>query len=647
MAAIATTHTPTPPLVTFSNFNPLKLDRDNYNLWIPQIVPQLKGGNLYGYVDGTILAPPPTVSNTSDDGVVTITPNPAFLHWQMQDQLILGAINSSLSPNMLSFVTRCATSRDAWVTLENMFNSQAKARTMNVHFQLVNLKKGNSSIADYFQKFQQLTDALASVSQPLKDIELVSFLLSGLGPEYDSFVTSVQTRVDTISIEALYGHLLAHELRLDQHNSTLDLSVAGANVASRGSHSRGGRGGRGGYFHGNSSSRGSLNNFHSKYNRGRGRGSSHISRGHSSIGPHSGSSSRLICQVCQKPGHGALDCYRRFDTAFARDSDSPINAYYSSASNGPDRNWYLDSGATHHLTSDLENLNLRAEPYMGSDQVKIGNGKGLPIHHIGHTHISSPYLPFKLFDVLHVPQISKNLISIHKFTKDTNTLFEFHPYYFLLKDRATGKVLFRGPNKDGLYHFLPHANKSSTSALVGERVSIPQWHSRLGHPALKVVRKVLSSFQLPFHSSPVGPLCRACLSSKSKQLPFATSQSQTTCPLELVFTDVWGPAPVSAKSGSKYYVSFLDSFSKYTWLYPIHNKSDVTSIFIRFKSYVECFFGLKIKSIQSDWGGEYRPFTKLLQSHGISHRVSCPHTHQQNGAVVTPRLFKQAISGII
>lgn len=189
-----------------------------------------------------------------------------------------------------------------------------------------------------------------------------------------------------------------------------------------GSYSRGGQGGHGGYSHGNSSNRGSINNYPSKFSCGRGRGSSH---GHFSSGSHSGSSSQLICPVCQKPGHGALDCYRRFDSAIARDSDSPTNAYYSSASSRPDLNWYLDSGATHHLTSDLENLDLRAEPYTGSDHVKIGNGKGLSIHHIGHTHISSPYLPFKLFDVLHVPQISKNLLSIHKFTKDTNTCLNF------------------------------------------------------------------------------------------------------------------------------------------------------------------------------------------------------------------------------
>jgi hypothetical protein len=62
-------------------------------------------------------------------------------------------------------------------------------------------------------------------------------------------------------------------------------------------------------------------------------------------------------------------------------------------------------------------------------------------------------------------------------------------------------------------------------------------------------------------------------------------------------------------------------------------KSDVSSIFLTLKSYVECFFNTNIKTIQSNWGGEYRPVNKLLQQLGILHRVSCPHTHQQNGAI--------------
>jgi hypothetical protein len=121
--------------------------------------------------------------------------------------------------------------------------------------------------------------------------------------------------------------------------------------------------------------------------------------------------------------------------------------------------------------------------------------------------------------------------------------------------------------------------------------------------------------------------CPTCLSSKSKQLVFQASHPTATCPIELIYTDVWDPAPILSRSGSKYYVSFLDAFRKYTWLYPMSCKSDVSSIFLKFKSNVKCYFNSTIKSVQSDWGGEYRPLHKILGQFGISHHVSCPHTH--------------------
>jgi hypothetical protein len=66
-------------LITFNHFNPLKLTLGNYNHWIPLIVPHLKGGNLFGYVDGTHYSPPLTLVTTTD-GVVFVSPNPEFLH---------------------------------------------------------------------------------------------------------------------------------------------------------------------------------------------------------------------------------------------------------------------------------------------------------------------------------------------------------------------------------------------------------------------------------------------------------------------------------------------------------------------------------------------------------------------------------------
>jgi hypothetical protein len=169
--------------------------------------------------------------------------------------------------------------------------------------------------------------------------------------------------------------------------------------------------------------------------------------------------------------------------------------------------------------------------------------------------------------------------------------------------------------------------------MVGERVSAFQWHSWLGHPILKIVRRVLSRFQLLVASPKDSTVCTAFLGAKSKQLPFSSTSESANCPLALIYTNVWGPAPVSSRSGAKYYVSFLDACSKYTWLYPISLKSDVISIFSTFKSYVEWFFNTKIKAIQSNWGGEYRSDNKLLQQLSIQHCVSCPHTHQQNGAI--------------
>jgi hypothetical protein len=168
---------------------------------------------------------------------------------------------------------------------------------------------------------------------------------------------------------------------------------------------------------------------------------------------------------------------------------------------------------------------------------------------------------------------------------------------------------------------------------MGERASVSAWHSQLGHPALKVVRQVLSSFQLLVSTNKSYSPCSACLGSKSTQLPFPTSTTRVTAPLHLIFSDVWGPALVYSRNGFRYCVSFLDAFSRYTWVYPISCKRDVLPVFIKFHIYVEHYFESKIKIVQSDWDGEYRSLNKYLTEQGINHRHSCPHTHQQNGAI--------------
>jgi len=109
-------------------------------------------------------------------------------------------------------------------------------------------------------------------------------------------------------------------------------------------------------------------------------------------------------------------------------------------------------------------------------------------------------------------------------------------------------------------------------------------------------------------------VCDACQQAKSHQLPYKNSDSISTAPLEHVFSDVWGPAPESV-GRKRYYVSFIDDFSKFTWIYLLRYISDVFQKFQEFQALVERLFDRKILAVQTNWGGEYQKLNSfLLQS---------------------------------
>jgi hypothetical protein len=262
----------TPPthalvLLTVPNMNPslhVKLTKANFISWKTQVDAYLRGQDAHGFVNGTFVSPLQTIPNpiTVDGAPVSIL-NPDYITWYQRDQLILSVLISTLSEPLVSRAVGCATSRALWMSLEKMFTSQSRAQMMQVHYQLATSKKGNSFVTDYFQKMKLLSDTMAAIGQPLNDFETVSYILVGLGSEYDHFVTSITTRVDPLSLEEIYGHLLAYELRLEQHLPTTDIIQPFANFTSRYQDGRG----RG---------------FHCRENnyRGGNRGRGHLSNGH-------------------------------------------------------------------------------------------------------------------------------------------------------------------------------------------------------------------------------------------------------------------------------------------------------------------------------------------------------------------------------
>jgi histone deacetylase 1/2 len=266
--------------------------------------------------------------------------------------------------------------------------------------------------------------------------------------------------------------------------------------------------------------------------------------------------------------------------------------------------------------------------------------------------------------------------------------FEFHPSFCVVKSQASSEVLLHGVvGADGLYKFasplvsFPALNKSkqcnsfsllnssiSTSSLNNSKqcnsVSLPKtslltvptiqnanvnisqisnnensaflynlWHDRLGHPHHDALKEALKICNIHISSKPQNVFCSDCCLGKSHRLHAPASTTVYTLPLELIVCDLWGPAPITSSSGFTYFLTCVDAFSRFVWVYPLKKKSDTYNTFIQFQSMVELQFNCKIKSVQTDGGGEFRPLTQHLNKLGVTHRLTCPHTHHQNGLV--------------
>ena len=342
-----------------------------------------------------------------------------------------------------------------------------------------------------------------------------------------------------------------------------------------------------------------------------------------------------------------------------------------------DPSWYVDSGASTHVTHDMKSLSQISE-YGGHDSLIVGDGSGLKITHTGKVVFPTHIRPITLRDVLYVPAIKKNLLSVAKLITDN----EFVNSACVIKDKVTRKLLLQGELRDGLYQLIPfctqsayvlnypvstHAGSKMSLAAVlqsasmssfplsncsfnsnncissiqsvntvnnvqtQKSVSIDIWHQRLGHPSSRVLSQVVSSCNLPIVMKSKLPFCTACKLGKSHALPFPLSDSQCTKPLELIHSNLWEPSPLLSNNGHRLYVIFVDDFSWFCWFYLLQSKSEVSTIFPIFKVFVENQFSTSIKAIQIDGATEYKPLYYVFHQHGIALRITCPYTSQQNG----------------
>ena len=129
------------------------------------------------------------------------------------------------------------------------------------------------------------------------------------------------------------------------------------------------------------------------------------------------------------------------------------------------------------------------------------------------------------------------------------------------------------------------------------------------------------------------PVCEPCLEEKMTMRPFKAIGYRAKEVLDLVHADICGPMFTSARGGYEYFITFIDDYSRYAYVYLMRHKSETFKIFKEYKAKVENHRGKSIKSLRSDRGGEYlfSEFRQYLKNHKITSKMSAPDQPQQNG----------------
>lgn len=201
-----------------------------------------------------------------------------------------------------------------------------------------------------------------------------------------------------------------------------------------------------------------------------------------------------------------------------------------------------------------------------------------------------------------------------------------------MKDLTTGVQLLCGKAKEEQYEWpvtTPKVNAIST--YPSSKTSFSLWHLRLGHPSSSILNSIVSRYSFPISlPSQKQFSCNDCFINKSHKLPFSQSTIVSTQPLQYLYSDVWS-SPILSSDKYTYNVVIIDHFTRYSWLFPLKQKSQVKDTVIAFTNLVENQFNTRMSTFYSDNGGEFMALRQFFQSKGISHFTSPPHTPEHNG----------------
>ena len=159
-------------------------------------------------------------------------------------------------------------------------------------------------------------------------------------------------------------------------------------------------------------------------------------------------------------------------------------------------------------------------------------------------------------------------------TRDLNCLITFSDHSITLQDQSTGQTIGIGRESQGFFHLSLPSSSIACASMDTPLLT----HNRLGHPNISKLQKMI-----PHFSSLSSIECESCQLTKHIHVSFPQCLDQRTkSPFEVVHTDIWGPSRAKSTLQFRYFVTFIDDYSRCTWLFLMKTRAEFFSIFQKF-----------------------------------------------------------------
>lgn len=289
--------------------------------------------------------------------------------------------------------------------------------------------------------------------------------------------------------------------------------------------------------------------------------------------------------------------------------------------------WYLDCGATEHMTPYLNKIKNFKKTFL---RVHIANKEEIQAEGKGDVILKfsdkNGGLLADLADVLFVPNLGSNLLSVGRLVeKGLKITFEKENAKII---NLNGEVILKAFRKNRLYEI-----EEETAVVKSVNGNLSLWHRRFGHFDNDSMKPAITKDCHRNIHNDDEESCPICTLGIMKSNPFCNSfRVSTTRPLELIHSDLVGPIEPTSQGGSKYFVSFIDDYSRYTVVFPIKSNNEVLLKFEEYRRMSENALGKKIQKIRTGNGAEYigKDFEEYLTNHSIKRQCMVSGVPQRN-----------------